>query len=63
MNIDFLAPGFLHELGGGITYVSHAKYLIPGADGKTKPQYISKKPQIQADLMLSFLKNHLIQIS
>jgi len=39
MNIAFLAPGFLHELGGGITYVSNAKYSIPSADGKTKQQF------------------------
>ena len=36
MNIAFLAPEFLQRLGGGITYVSHANYLIPAHDRKTE---------------------------
>ena len=39
MNIAFIAPEFLHELGGGTTYVSHANYLIPAHNRKTKQQF------------------------
>ncbi len=36
MNIAFLAPGFLQRMGGGITYLSHANYLILTHDRKTE---------------------------